>query len=312
MKVHKSTINLNDYEHGYRFVSNNSNYCILFIHGGPGSSSYAMFEQFNPEFLKLADIYFFDQRATGLSFISNYKYTKSNLTLDVIVKDHIEILKYLNVKYKSNVIVMAHSWGTVILSKLLNDYPKLIKKAVLIGASYKQIDSEIQFIDHALLLVKSRKIRSILQNAKETRKFSTNQYLQCRFKICNQLNLGISKKYKINLILYKSLFKSDLTIYQKIKTIRGQNISQKLLIKNMFTYSGYPKQVDCDIYFFHGLSDYVTSCTQATKYFESIDVKSKKFYLFKDSAHSPMIDEKEKFNKIVVKIIQGETNDKDR
>ena len=59
-------------------------------------------------------------------------------------------------------------------------------------------------------------------------------------------------------------------------------------------------QVDLPVYFFHGIYDYTCSYTEAKSYFEQLKAPVKRFYTFEKSAHSPMFEEPEKTQRILL------------
>ena len=53
------------------------------------------------------------------------------------------------------------------------------------------------------------------------------------------------------------------------------------------------------VYILQGIYDYQTSYKEAKRFYEKIEAPLKKFYTFENSAHSPFVDEKEKFKQIL-------------
>jgi len=71
---------------------------------------------------------------------------------------------------------------------------------------------------------------------------------------------------------------------------------------NLCVYDNLALQVpelDIPIYFLHGIYDYTCSYQLANDYFQSVKAPLKGFYTFEKSAHSPMFEEPEKFQKIL-------------
>lgn len=63
------------------------------------------------------------------------------------------------------------------------------------------------------------------------------------------------------------------------------------------------------VYFFHGIYDYTASYTLAKKYFKMLHAPLKGFYTFEQSAHSPLFEEPEKIQNIMLKdILAGANN----
>jgi pimeloyl-ACP methyl ester carboxylesterase len=67
-------------------------------------------------------------------------------------------------------------------------------------------------------------------------------------------------------------------------------------------------ELDLPVYFFHGLYDYTCSYTEAKAYFEKLKAPVKGFYTFEQSAHSPLFEEPEKMQKILLEDVMVGTN----
>jgi pimeloyl-ACP methyl ester carboxylesterase len=65
---------------------------------------------------------------------------------------------------------------------------------------------------------------------------------------------------------------------------------------------------DLPVYFFHGVYDYTCAYQVAKEYFETIQAPVKGFYTFEASAHSPMFEEPEKVQKILLEDVLAATN----
>jgi pimeloyl-ACP methyl ester carboxylesterase len=62
------------------------------------------------------------------------------------------------------------------------------------------------------------------------------------------------------------------------------------------------------VYFLHGIYDYTCSYTEAKSYFEQLKAPIKGFYTFDQSAHSPIMEEPEKAQKIMLEDVLNGTN----
>jgi pimeloyl-ACP methyl ester carboxylesterase len=67
-------------------------------------------------------------------------------------------------------------------------------------------------------------------------------------------------------------------------------------------------EVNIPVYFFHGIYDYTVSYTLAKKYFETLHAPVKGFYTFNNSAHSPIFEEPEKVERIILTDVLTGTN----
>jgi pimeloyl-ACP methyl ester carboxylesterase len=97
---------------------------LLVVHGGPGDvqsplvSAYAGYER---DFLLVQ----WDQRGAGKTY-GKYRASTPELTLDRLTRDGIELAEYLRGRFPRNgVIVLGHSWGTMIATQMVRQRPAL-------------------------------------------------------------------------------------------------------------------------------------------------------------------------------------------
>ncbi|MGX7015113.1 alpha/beta fold hydrolase [Vagococcus silagei] len=105
---------------------------ILYLHGGPGDSCVPLTQKFNHQ---LEEKYIFvnlEQRGSGLSY---YPFPSEEiLTLDSFVDDAYKFVLYLLARFnQEKLILIGHSWGSVLGLKLVEKYPQLIKTYIGIG-----------------------------------------------------------------------------------------------------------------------------------------------------------------------------------
>jgi pimeloyl-ACP methyl ester carboxylesterase len=67
-------------------------------------------------------------------------------------------------------------------------------------------------------------------------------------------------------------------------------------------------KLDVPVYFFEGVYDYTVNYVLAREYFEKLEAPIKGFYSFENSAHSPMFEEPEKMQKILLEDVLTGTN----
>ena len=85
--------------------------------------------------------------------------------------------------------------------------------------------------------------------------------------------------------------------------VEGSSFSVKTMLKEMLAVDleTTVEQVEIPVYFFLGRHDYTTPSDIADKYLERLETPKKELVWFEESAHMPMMEEKEKFQEMVVK-----------
>ena len=102
-----------------------SNPVLLFLHGGPGFTispvSYYYMRDWEEQFTVVQ----WDQRGAGKTYAaSDPQAIKATMTIDRMVADAEELIGYLRQKYgKDRIVLMAHSFGTILGVKLAQRHP---------------------------------------------------------------------------------------------------------------------------------------------------------------------------------------------
>ena len=100
------------------------------------------------------------------------------------------------------------------------------------------------------------------------------------------------------------LFFKGYTLSEKMKYIKGMTFSithlwDYVVSDNLFETS---ISFQVPVYITHGKYDYQVSYTLAHEYYEIIEAPEKAFFTFENSAHSPNVEEPERFVQVVRQI----------
>ena len=121
-------------------------------------------------------------------------------------------------------------------------------------------------------------------------------------KLLNKYGIGIThKKYSmarenIDILLFKGY-----TLIEKINYFRGMLFSNICFWDSAVKINLFESLISFQvpIYIIHGRYDYQVSYILAKEYFSVINAPKKEFYTFDNSAHSPNMEEPEKFLQIL-------------
>lgn len=105
-----------------------------------------------------------------------------------------------------------------------------------------------------------------------------------------------------------SLYFSEYTLSEKFYLWYGKSKSGVHQIWNEMmqtNLSDIKHDFKIPVYFFHGIYDHTCSYKLAKKYFDKINAPVKGFYTFDLSAHSPVLEETEKMNRISINDIKN-------
>ncbi|WP_258880000.1 alpha/beta fold hydrolase [Clostridium estertheticum] len=90
---------------------------------------------------------------------------------------------------------------------------------------------------------------------------------------------------------------NEYTLSEKINIWRGKTFSNSTVLNKELYRTDLSKTVtklDIPVYFFSGIYDYTVNYSMSEAYLKKLSAPVKGFYLFKESAHSPIFEEPKK------------------
>lgn len=134
-----------------------ANPVLLFLHGGPGGSSRPAAAAWKP-WANAFTLAHWDQRGAGRTFARNGEAGCGPLTIARLVEDGIEVAEFLHRNlHKPKLLLVGHSFGSVLAVHMLRQRPKLF--AAYVGAGQLVNKRANEEIIHARLLARARATR---------------------------------------------------------------------------------------------------------------------------------------------------------
>ena len=290
---------------------NLDNPVILFLHGG--IPIYFLTEKYPTHLEDNFTMVWWEQRNCGISYNSDS--TKNSTTLEQLVDDSIVLTKYLLERFgKEKIYLMAHSGGTFLGVNVIDKAPELYEAYIGIAQMSDQFLSEKIAYEYMLNHFKETKNKKWVDSFES---FSFNdqrkipkEYLKMRDAAMHELGIGTMRNMK-NIatdLFLPSLYFSEYTLSEKFYLWYGKSkygvhqIWEKMTQTNL---SEIKKDFKIPVYFFHGIYDYTCSYEFAKKYFDKIVAPVKGFYTFEKSAHSPLLEEPEKMNEVLINDVKN-------
>jgi pimeloyl-ACP methyl ester carboxylesterase len=308
--VVKKYININGARQGLIIESSNKgNPLLLFLHGGPGFPVYPIIKSHRLKLEKYFDVCYWDQRGTGMSY--NAEEAKNPLTLKQLLDDTIQVVHYLRETYtQEKVYLLGHSWGTFLGSLAAGKYPELFHAYIGIGQIGSALESEKEsyhFILNKAIHKGDRKAQKQIEKVQfDDTYYKNRSYGEIKSKYTNMYGGGFKRRGYSNLEILKDILGCpNYTFQEKINIFRGSLYAWQSLGELMATRDlvQLVPSLDLPVFIIHGEHDYNTTWTQANRFYESVRSPYKKMYTFSHSAHSPFIEEQERFFEIIEKDI---------
>ncbi|MBQ6493042.1 MAG: alpha/beta hydrolase [Erysipelotrichaceae bacterium] len=275
-----------------------NNPVLLCVTGGPCGTEIPLIEMYEKELEKHFTIVHYDQRGAGKSFSFFKDY--SDLTYEDHVNDLIALSEYLcTYLNKEKIYLLGHSYGTFLATVAASRRPDLYEAYVGIG----------QMSDVAR--AESYSLESCIEAAKEKGNTKDAEYLESiREKVKNGETIcprnyvrkyGFAEHEKSNAVaqLVKSIvFGPEYNIMDGIKFFYSA-AKHAMPLAMQCVKDPLPelvKEIKVPTYFLLGKYDGMTNTKAAREYFDELNAtEGKQFIIFDNSAHSPQVEENEKF-----------------
>ena len=289
---------------------NIENPIILYLHGGPGSTEMIPFRLAHKNLEKYFTIVSWEQRGTGKSYTS--KLDSANMTVDQFISDTHELTKYLQQEFcKEKIILLGHSWGTLLGLLTIDRYPE--DYFVYVGSGQDVNPSEGEKISYAYVLEKAQNNKKALKELTEINE--NNSYLIIDNKEEWFKKIKIQRKWlvafggeiyqKTDYSLFfnsKSLFAPEYSLIDFIKFGQGSIFSLKTMWPEIMkiNLNEQVQEISIPVFFLQGKHDFNTPTILFDSYYSILKSPRKEVFYFDQSAHNPMYEEPEKFEQILI------------
>jgi pimeloyl-ACP methyl ester carboxylesterase len=273
---------------------------------------------FDTEIIKHFTVVHWDQRGAGKSYSSDIPI--DSMTLDRLVEDCNELIDYLRNRFSTQkVFLVGHSGGTVIGIKTTYRYPEKIHAYV--GASQIINDYEQQRISYYSLVEEAdksgdRKVLIALEAIGPPPYDTPDDVYEKDGYLGRYGGLVHENGVKQMLILMLSFLTSpEYSLSEGFNTFmnKGFEFSMSAMWEELrnVNLTKEIQSIEVPIYFFEGKYDIATPTVLVENFYNSLDAeRGKTLIIFENSAHFPMIEEKEKYEDLLINVVLHESQDK--
>ena len=278
---------------------------LLFMHGG--LPEYFLTERYPTGLENDFTVAWWEQRGAGLSYSRGIP--PESMTMEQFIADTLSVTDYLRDRFgKEKIYLMAHSGGTFIGLQAAARSPERYGAYVGVAQMVHQLESERRAYEYMLGRFRQAgndRMVHKLEAAPVTLAGGTPAaYLRVRDRAMHSLGVGTAHDMTSVLrgIIWPSLTSPHYTPGEKARLWRGKRSSGVSAL--------WAEMLDVDLaervtelalpaYFFHGVCDYTVNYQLAQDYVEALKAPLKGFYTFERSAHSPMLEEPQKSQRIM-------------
>ena len=297
---------------------------VLYVHGGPGTPmlqfiSYLEKRSKSELLEKYFTVCYWDQRGSGMTYSKSTD--PSTMTVEQMVEDTRQVTEYLKSRFKQEKIYMiGHSWGSYLGVKTIEKYPENYFAYIGIGQTSDSTESERLSYLYMLNRAKETNDREIIEKLEKFDPYAEGfpllreeghqlDYLLARTNVLNRYGIGHVRQFPkgmtFNAAILRTLFEfRGYTLGEKINWFLGADFSMIYLFHipmndNLFISS---PRFEIPFYIIQGAYDYQVSQVLAQKYLDALEAPKKEYFQFENSAHSPNLEEPERFIEVFRKI----------
>lgn len=290
-----------------------SNPVLLLIQQGPGLPMINEARRFEATLGLEEDfvVVYWDQRGCGRSLKGPKNH--EGISMQSMVDDAVALLVVLSDRFDSNLFVAGFSLGATIGALACAKRPDLVTSLIATGVDVDGGAAAHSAYDFALTTARQRGNKRALRQLRkigepphvEVNQFATRVRWASNFGgvTANQTYAGIARS------LIASLLRSpDYSLRDVVRTIRGISTTQGPLlpeINELYLDKLLPR-LDVPIVMVQGRLDMIAPCGAAERYFNALESSSKQLVWFENSAHTPQIDEPQRFRDLLRQIRDGE------
>jgi pimeloyl-ACP methyl ester carboxylesterase len=285
----------------------NENPLLVMLHGGPGISELAFWRYYNSKHLEQHfTVVYWDQRGSGKSYDPS-GIPLETMTVEQFLSDLDELIDIVCKQcHKDKVILFGHSWGSVLGPLYASKNPNKVAIYVGSGQIGDWAASEVYTYNYVLELAKQKKNqRAIRQLEKVGPPPHDVNGLCTQRNWLHELDDDMSFRDVLKVFqMFHSVPETriwDMFSFWKILRFSIHAMWTEVTRLNLNTM--VPElQMPC--FFFLGRNDHCVPSENSIEYIDSLKAPLKEIVWFEESKHIPSMDEPEKFNELVVKLVK--------
>ena len=293
-----------------------NNPVLIFLHGGPGEPALGMSSSRNldAELIKYFTVVHWDQRGAGKSYNGNIPI--DSMTFDRWVQDCNELIDYTRDRFDTEkVFLVAHSGGTLLGIKTAHKYPEKIHAYVGVAQiinNYEQqrisYDFVVEEAERAGDVKTENAIRAIGPPPYDTPK---KEHEKARYIVRYGGFIHDNPIKQMAFIMLSYLTSPEYSLAQAFNTINGKGLDFTMNARyeeiNNTDLKVEIQSIKVPIFFFIGQYDMITPAVQVENFYDGLDAENgKNLFIFENSAHLPIIEEKEKYQDILINVVLKE------
>lgn len=284
-----------------------ANPVLLFLHGGPGMTEFFMELDYPTGLERHFTVVWWEQRGAGMSFSADIP--PETMTMEQMIADTIEVADYLRDRFaQDRILLLGHSWGSYLGIQVAATAPDRFLAYVGMAQIVHQLRSEVMAREYLLEAYKTQGDAAMvrkLEAAPVSMEAGTSpEWMRLRDAAMHQAGVGHTHNMDsvISGIFLPVWRVRAYTLKDKVNVWRGKIWSRPFFWEALLRDDLRLRLTEfaLPVYFFVGRHDRTAHPELSRAYFDAINATTKNFYMFENSAHSPLFEEPELAREILL------------
>ncbi|MFP3152947.1 alpha/beta hydrolase [Lachnospiraceae bacterium ZAX-1] len=284
---------------------------ILFLHGGPGSPEMEMLHTFQYDWEEDFTVVHWDQRQVGKTYLANDpELVAETMSFNRVLEDAWEVTQYIQNKLgKDKIVVLGHSWGSVLGTALVQTHPESFSAYIGVGQVINMVDNERVGFEKTLDKAKEAGNDKDVAALEALMPYPADEYSTDVYQTIIKVR-GYQMKYGLATGMnLESVISAGLSPYYSLNELRTFLIDhgtiQHELMKYLFAYDAHDFGIEYEMPVFYviGENDYQTPIILSEAFFGEINAPVKQFFTIPRAGHMTMTDNKTEFTRVLLEEI---------
>jgi len=275
-----------------------NNPVLLFVHGGPGSSETPLSPLFRP-WEKYFTVVMWDQRCAGKTFARNGARSCRGLSIAGVASDGIALTNYLRGHlHKTKIVLLGHSWGTMVGLRMVHDRPDLFSAFVGTGLVVSIPEKEPVVYAGAMARLRAAHAEDGIHALEKIGPppYKSQSGIQAERNWSERYDIPSERDLYTNMTPVV-LFAPGWSLWDIYEFLQASKFANAATFdaNNSYDVRRLGTKFDVPIFIFNGELDNITPTFLAKRYFDSLVAPQKAFVALKGAGHSAVVTEPDTF-----------------
>lgn len=289
---------------------------ILWVHGGPGNSMMPLLHLYQYAWENDFTVVNWDQRNVGKTYFANDPMAVlQTMSAERVLEDVHEVTAYLKQQFnKEKIILVGHSWGTVLGTMAVQTYPEDYSAYIGISQVVKMADNERVGYEKTLEVAKATGKQNDIKALEAVAPYPPSKYgpnymadmmtvrtYQSKYGL--SVNMGLGDVIRILATPYYSFNElKNSFLFNQLNVFNNQGGVVQFLMEEA-DIRNYGTDYQVPVYYIMGANDYNSPYLLAKSFFDEIVAPDKQIFSILDADHMPFLSSKAEFDRILLEKI---------